>query len=135
MLNMRSFRGRGCRAVSISRDEGGTWSEPVDVPELIEPSCQASILRYGAPDGALGPLLFSNPASGSRARVNMTVRLSDDEGQTWPVARCLDEGPVAYSCLESLPDGRVGCLYENGAERPYEKISLARFSVEWVRGE
>ena len=46
MLNMRSRRGKKCRAVAFSRDGGKTWTDPADVPELIEPVCQASILRY-----------------------------------------------------------------------------------------
>ena len=38
----------------------------------------------------------------------MTVRLSLDEGQTWPIGREIDAGPSAYSALADLPDGRIG---------------------------
>ena len=57
----------------------------------------------------------------------MTVRLSPDDGKTWPAALVLHPGPAAYSCLAVLPDGTVACLYERGDRRPYETITLARF--------
>ena len=58
----------------------------------------------------------------------MTVRLSRDEGKTWPVARVLHEGPSAYSCLAMLPNGDIGCLYERGEKNAYETLTFARFS-------
>jgi sialidase-1 len=129
MLNMRSYRGRGCRAMAISEDGGETWSDPIDVPELIGPVCQASIIRYETVDErGRGALLFSNPASHDRTR--MTVKLSADEGNTWPAVRLIYAGPAAYSCLAVLPDGAIGCLYERGEDSPYEKITLARLSLE-----
>jgi len=62
----------------------------------------------------------------------MTVRLSYDEGKTWPVARTLHEGPSAYSCLVILPEMTIGCLYEGGREHRREWLRLARFSLEWL---
>jgi hypothetical protein len=32
----------------------------------------------------------------------------------------------------ALPDGSVGLLYENGDEWRYERISFARFDLEWL---
>ena len=75
-------------------------------------------------------LVFSNPASTRRER--LTVRLSRDGGQTWPVARLLHTGPAAYSCLAVLPDKTIACLYERGEKKPYEEITLARFSFSWL---
>jgi len=65
----------------------------------------------------------------------MTVRLSYDEGKTWPVSRVLYPGPSAYSCLAVLPDGDIVCLYEAGQEHPYEKIVFARFGLDWLEKE
>ena len=114
------------RAFSFSDDGGESWSSIARDPVLVEPICQASIRRVGT------SLLFSNPAR-AEGRQNMTVRLSDDDGQTWVCARVLHPGPAAYSCLAALPDGRAACLYECGAEQPYERLTLARFSLDWVR--
>ena len=62
----------------------------------------------------------------------MTVRLSYDDGKTWPVSRLLHEGPSAYSALAVLQDGTIACLYERGEKRIYESIRLARFSLGWL---
>lgn len=129
MLNMRSYRGKHCRAVSYSADGGKTWSEVTDVPELVERPTQGSILRYTL----AGPqdknrLLFCNPADPSQ-RVNLTVRISYDEGRTWPVSRTLYAGSGLYSCLTVLPGGTIGCLFERDNCRT---ISFARFSLEWL---
>ncbi|MDH7571630.1 MAG: sialidase family protein, partial [Armatimonadota bacterium] len=71
-----------------------------------------------------------NPAS--RTRDHLTVRLSEDGGETWSASRVLYPGPAAYSCLAELPDGRIGCLYERGVVNPYETITLARFPLQWL---
>ena len=114
----------GCE-IYRSEDGGETWSDLTRDPVLIEPICQASIRRIGDYQ------LFSNPASNS-AREKMTVRLSQDEGQTWPPAHTLHAGPAAYSCLAALPDGRAACLYECGEERANERLTLARFSPQAI---
>ena len=81
-------------------------------------------------------LLFSNPAApgpvnpGGGERVNMTVRLSNDGGITWPAAKLLHEGPAAYSCLVVLPEDTFGCLYEAGSASAYEHIVFERFRLD-----
>jgi len=42
-----------------------------------------------------------------------------------PVAR-----PAAYSCLAVLPDGAAACLFEAGDQHAYERIVLARISLD-----
>ena len=126
MLNMRSYHGKNRRAVATSRDRGRTWSEPTLAEALVEPVCQASLISLGK-----GRLLFSNPADTKRVR--MTVKLSRDDGRSWPVARVIHEGPAAYSSLASLKDGRIGLLYERGESRAYEVITFARFDRRWLQ--
>jgi sialidase-1 len=121
LMNMRSYFQRNCRAHAISYDGGITWTAPVDMPALVEPVCQASIIRYTWPaKKTKSCMLFLNPASAKR--LNMTIRASYDEGQTWPVIRTLFPGPAAYSCMAILPDGTINCLYEAGNKNPYETI-------------
>ena len=135
LLNMRNHKTRkgAGRAVAESLDGGKTWSPPRPDPTLIEPICQASLIRVEPPGQGDGRILFSNPASATRER--MTVRLSPDEGATWTRSRVVHEGPSAYSCLAILPDGTVGCLYERGDLNAYETITLARFGLDWLESE
>jgi sialidase-1 len=130
LLNMRNYnREHPCRAIAVSDDEGVTFSEVSYDETLIEPICQASIRRYGIGDS--NAILFSNPAQ-TKGRARMTVRLSEDDCETWSRSRVLHHGPAAYSCLAVLPDGTILCLYERGWSQPYERITLARFSLEWM---
>lgn len=131
LLNMRSYHKKNRRAIAISKDGGLTWSEAKLDEALIEPVCQASLLRYTlAKTAGKNRLLFSNPASTKREK--MTVRLSYDEGSSWPVAKMLYQGPSAYSCLTALPDLTIGCLYERGEKSAYETITFARFTLRWL---
>jgi sialidase-1 len=128
MLNMRSYRGKNRRAVALSSDGGVTWSECRDDATLIEPVCQGSLLRLTATPGSdKNRLLFSNPAS--KRRNKLTIRMSYDEGKSWPVARELIGGSAAYSNLIVLPGGRIGCLYERDN---YSRICFARFDLDWL---
>jgi len=63
-------------------------------------------------------------------REKLTVRVSYDEGATWPVSKTIFAGPAAYSCLTMLPDKSIACLFERGEKNSYEKISLAAFPLE-----
>ena len=131
MLNMRNYdRSQHTRKVSISNDGGTTWHSLYTDPALIEPLCQASIRRFSWPDAdRKDRLLFSNPASDSERR-NMTVRLSEDGGKTWPCSRVLHPGPSAYSCLTVFANDEIACLYEAGKESRYESLVLAHFRLE-----
>jgi len=127
LLDMRSYHGKNRRAIATSGDGGLTWSDVAFDDALVEPVCQASLLRLET-----GEILFSNPASTRRER--MTVRLSRDDGKAWKSSRVIHEGPSAYSSLTPLPGGRIGCLHERGSAKPYERIVFARFTLAWLEG-
>jgi sialidase-1 len=131
--NMRSYHKKNRRSVARSRDGGLSWSAVKLDEALIEPVCQASILRLSWANGEKSRILFSNPASVKRER--LTLRVSYDEGVSWPVGKVIHDGPAAYSCLTVLPDGTIGCLFENGSKNPYERISLARLPVASLEGK
>ena len=142
-MNMRSYRKQGCRAIAYSSDGGLTWTEPADEPQLPCPVCQASILRYTrTADSDKNRLLFCNPADASK-RINLTVRISYDEGKTWPVSRLICSRASGYSCLVVLDDGTIGVLYETSTDalftrdrgtRPpgWMNLAFARFNLEWL---
>ncbi|QDU95146.1 sialidase family protein [Lignipirellula cremea] len=128
LLNMRSYRGKNCRAVALSSDGGDTWGPATDDASLPEPVCQGSLVRYSGADDPRGSiLLFSNPAS--KGRDHLTVRMSTDEGKTWDHSRLLYAGSSAYSCIVPLPEGAFGVLLERDN---YQKITFARCTLDWL---
>ena len=128
MLNMRNYdRNKKTRQVAVSKDGGASWGELYHDGILIEPICQASLIQHKFPGQRRSCLIFSNPAS-EKGRVNMTLRLSYDDGKTWPYQKVVHPGPSAYSDLVSLPDGNVACFYEGGQKSPYEGIAFEVFT-------
>ena len=126
-MNSRYTGEEHVRAVSLSTDGGETWEETYLDETLIDPICQGSILMTDQ------GLVFSNPATQQEfPRDQLSVRVSDDEGQSWPYMREIDAGPSAYSALGILADGRFGLLWESGDLLPYEKIRFAAFNRAWV---
>ena len=152
MLNVRS-ESKTHRRLIVSSPNGATgWSTPRFDDALLEPICMGSIVRYSTEsNGGKNRLLFANPHNldrrdgkanpgGSRDRVNITVKLSYDEGQTWAASRALETGYSAYSDLAVLADGTILCLYERGRNsdsvtaKPtsYAFLTLAKFNLEWL---
>lgn len=133
MMNSRDSGRSGYRKVAYSTDGGVTYGPVTVERQLPDPANNASIVR-AFPNAAQGTaeakvLLFSN-ANSNASRSNGTVRASCDDGRTWPIARTFHEGAMAYSTLATLPNGRVGLLYEPG----HNGIVFASFNTAWLRG-
>ncbi|GAA5497131.1 hypothetical protein Rhal01_03321 [Rubritalea halochordaticola] len=98
------------RGVRTSTDGGATWTEMKHDFNLPGPRCQGSVIRdYSKPQR----LIFSNPASRS-ARTDMTIRISDDGGKTWPYSKRIHPYSSAYSDLSITKEGKVAILFEGG---------------------
>ena len=72
---------------------------------------------------------------GMKPRKNLTIRLSEDDGQTWPIKRVLEPGVAAYSDLACAPDGTIYCLYERGGIHNMfdtQFLTLARMPPGWL---
>lgn len=107
---------------------------------LPEPVCHAGLARLSsaAKDGR-SRILFVNPGIANakkgfnaETRRQLTVRLSYDEGKTWPVARVLEVGRAGYADLAVGADGTIFCIYEEGKARYDEHLTVARFNLEWL---
>lgn len=131
MMNSRTAEGP-YRKVAYSEDGGETYSEPVPERTLVDPGNNGAITRYdpGAAPGSTEAeqLLFTNTAHAT-SRQNLTVRMSCDSGQTWPISKSVDEGAAAYSTIVPLGEGEFGVLYERG---DIEHITFARFNSAWL---
>ncbi|MFM9961938.1 MAG: exo-alpha-sialidase [Planctomycetaceae bacterium] len=134
VLNMRGTNKQFFRSFALSRDGGQSWSEPQLDRQLSEPACQASLLKMPTDGRAESPSdwLFCNPPGSTRR--NLTLRVSRDEGQSWPIAKSLDAGPTEYSSLAWLPDGQIGLLYElSRAGQTYRpELHFARIPTGWL---
>jgi sialidase-1 len=81
----------------------------------------ASLLRVGE------RFVFSNPNT-RRGRYNMTLKISDDEGMTWPeeMHTLYDaRNGSGYSCLTPIGNDHVGVLYEGPAEIYFLRFPLS----------
>ena len=132
MLNMRNYdRSKSSRQLAFSLDGGESWENMYHHQTLIEPICQASTLRVdfkGRPT-----ILFLNPADTEKRR-NMTLRLSNDDGKSWPVAKQIFAGPSAYSDLTLVDKGNIGVLYEGGNQSAYQGIIWESVSMGELLG-
>ena len=114
LLNARNQAKRKERVLAMSTDGGATFSPAAFDSRLIDPVCQGSIIRLGN-----GYLAFSNPVHATK-RENGVVRFSWDEGRTWPISSSIELGSFQYSSLATLPDNRVGVLYETVVNGNYQ---------------
>jgi sialidase-1 len=95
--------------LAFSKDGGHNWDTAYVSKELPDPVCQGSTLSYTYRKQHL--VFFSNAASTTK-RENMTIRVSKDDGKTWPVAYVVDPGGASYSDLVSASDETIGLIYE-----------------------
>jgi len=145
LLNMRDNRNRkekgknNGRAVAVTKDLGETWQvHKTSNNTLIEPVCMASIHKHlytNKHGDASSVLLFSNPNSKYK-RINQTIKMSFDDGLTWPEKYwiLLDERRGAgYSCLTSIDEDIIGILYEGSqAQMTFQKIDISEYLVEEI---
>ena len=156
LLNGRNQNGLGIqpngsrfRLNAISSDSGDNFTESVPDDELIDPVVQASIFRYSFEgSGEDNIILFSNPVSSPdaatpfRSRDNLTVRLSNNDGQTWDINRLVNPEFSAYSSLARQVNDNIGLLYEGlssdvdpSSQPGFGNITFASFNLEWLTEE
>jgi sialidase-1 len=136
MLNMRCNKNKkdtgdtNGRVIAITHNLGADWTEhPASRGALHEPVCMASTIRhdYVVKGEKRSVLLFANPDS-KTIRHHMTIKVSYDDGLTWPANKkiLLDEWKSrGYSCLTSIDAGTIGILYESSqCDLVFQQIKL-----------
>ncbi len=131
MLNARNESSAGRRIVVTSPDGATRWSQPHFQNDLVDPVCMAGLVRY-THDGE-DVLLFSNPDT-PMGRRNVTLRMSRDEGRSWPIFRSIEPGFSAYSDLAVTHDGTILCFYGRSKEKHFagDRLTLARLHLDWL---
>lgn len=131
LMNVRN-QTPDCRQIVKSTDGGLSWSAPYYDTTLIDPAVNGDLLRYSSVvDGADTSRLLFAIAADPQLRRNLTIFMSYDEGNSWPVQKVLNAGDAAYAALALLQDGSIACVYENGEYEHYQ-IYFARFSLQWL---
>lgn len=130
-IDLAEGEGNG-RGVTVTSNLGRTWTEhPSSCGALIEPPCMASLWRHHYTENGeeRSVLLFFNPAvAGTSVRSDMTLKVSFDDGMTWPEEYwiVIDAKPGSgYSCMTSVGEEYVGILFEGSqADLTFVKVSL-----------
>jgi sialidase-1 len=143
------------RLFTYSEDGATSWSTPVFADAFFEPICFGSMCRYSRqPIQSKNRILFCNPDSRhdpwvrekpstprsarNRHRTNLTVRMSYDEGHTWPISKVIDPGIAGYSDIAVTPDGIIHVFYEggtisgSGSHYKNTHMSVVSFDLEWL---
>ncbi len=119
---------KGYRLFCKSTDGGINWGTSYLSDDLKDTDCNGDIIRYR--NGEHNYLIHSLPNSASE-RKDVSVFLSDDEGETWSIYRQLVSGNAAYSSLTVLPNGTIGCLIEEGGYEGFN-IVFHNFTIDWL---
>ena len=72
-------------------------------------------------------LVFANASQLLPYRGRGVLRMSLDDGATWPVARTFNPKHYVYQCMTQLPDGTLGLLWE----RETQGLYFTRLPREW----
>ncbi|MCM3535436.1 NPCBM/NEW2 domain-containing protein [Cellulosimicrobium funkei] len=139
LLNSRSAP---YRQVATSSDGGATYTRFAPDTELIDPANNGSVVRAfpdAEPDDPRAQVLLFSNTEDTGIRRNLTVKMSCDSGQTWPVRKVVEAGAAGYSTLTPLGDGTsddelggsYGLLYERAG---YRDISFTSFELGWLDG-
>jgi hypothetical protein len=153
LYNSREHMSNGNRYIATSYDGGHTWLGPYRDPVLPDGPRATSYGNMGGlirlPLDDYDILLYSNldtdrgePPSAiggtrTRDRENITVWVSFDGGESWPLKRSVYSGPSAYSNLgvgrkDTPSEGRIFLSYDGGPEGRSDGSHIAVFNLTWI---
>lgn len=131
---LMSIRHGGNRWFNISEDGGQTWQPTTsEWTEINSTACNGDMIRYTSINKGddKNRLLHSSPVGNSRK--NVTIFVSYDEGETWPISRCIVPYNSAYSSLCILPDNTIGFYVEESYQGEGDYCTVFyNFSLHWL---
>lgn len=133
---LMSIRHENRRWYNISEDGGVTWQPSTSTwDDIVAPACNGDIIRYTSVNqGADRNRLLHTVPFGTE-RKDVTMYVSYDEGETWPVSKVIVPYSSAYSSACILPDGTIGFYVEETypGESGYSTV-FYNFSLDWLTG-
>jgi hypothetical protein len=155
LYSSREHMTRGNRFFAWSYDGGVRWlnfwrsAVLPDGARGTSYGCMGGLIRLPVKDRDI--LLYSNldtergemppieqaGASRGGGREKITVWVSFDGGETWPLKRLVFDGPSAYSNLgvgrkDTPSEGRAYLLFEGGPKGVYSAVHVAVFNLAWL---
>ncbi len=122
-------------AHAVSHDGGVTWGEVDYHDQLTEIFSQPNAIAVtGASDiaGAAEPssrsIVFANASQMLPFRGCGVMRLSHDDGVTWPHNRVINPRHYVYQCMAQLPSGDIALLWE----REWQGLFLTTVPLTWL---
>ena len=122
-------------AHAVSHDGGVTWGEVDYHDQLTEIFSQPNAIAVtGASDiaGAAEPssrsIVFANASQMLPFRGCGVMRLSHDDGATWPHNRVINPRHYVYQCMAQLPSGDIALLWE----REWQGLFLTTVPLTWL---
>jgi sialidase-1 len=129
LFDIRQQRG-GHRWRATSADSGKTWSKAGAGEQVSAVACAIERFTLKAAGDDRDRLLWTGPKGPQRS--NLVVRVSYDEGATFPHERLIAAGLAAYSDLTILKDRPWAC-FGSAARTPITSSSPSRVSTrEWL---
>ena len=122
-------------AHAVSHDGGVTWGEVDYHDQLTEIFSQPNAIAVtgahdaaGVADPGSRSIVFANASQMLPFRGCGVMRLSHDDGATWPHNRVINPRHYVYQCMAQLPSGDIALLWE----REWQGLFLTTVPLTWL---
>ncbi len=130
-----SVRARMSNFTNYTSDEGKTWGKPFETrftSGIFGNACNGEYMVWCSTlDGNQHNIVLQTKPC-NRRRMNVSIALSTDEGETFSAPKTICPRGSAYSAATVLPDGTLGVYYEEIGVFGYYTMRFVRFSLDWA---
>ncbi len=110
---------------AISTNGGESWERPEFIEDLPHCICQITAIGFEY-DGKYTVACIN--ASDTKKRANGKLKISLDEGKTFPHSYTITEGEFVYSSAVYLGNGDIAVLYEDNTQHEDIKFTVINLS-------
>lgn len=125
------------RAFVVSKDRGETWLNETLKADIVDPGCNGDFIRFTSEiDGFNKNRLIHTIPYDAKLRKNLSVLMSYDEGESWPIKKVIDSDYSSYSSITFDSKGQFYILYEKNVDFNKDNklfdIPIQEFTLEWL---
>ncbi len=130
-------RATGYNYSNTTTDDGATWTKAMQTrftSGISGNACDGEYLVWCSTlDGNEYDITLQTAPNNS-SRMNVSIALSTDEGETFMSPKTICPRGSAYSAATVLPDGTLGVYYEENGVYGGFTMRFVRFSLDWASG-